>query len=471
MKKWLSLIMALAMLVCMTACDAKPDDNENGTTTTTSNQVVQQDTIQTFLNDPANNGFVGQYYDAPENIKLSAALYDGAGIGVFGTTNWTEQEKQDVLAAAGWDAFHNPPLKLIRSDVENLVKDKLGLSLSEIKTKLEDSWCYIEKYDAYYVMHGDSNSVAISVVETQYDNNGVYTVKYTAPDAVTPTTGIVKLLKTDNGFQFLSNQKVMSVSIQPHLETAYAPYELYYFDCGIVTVATSDGFVMLDTEGKQIGEDNYYVLYSFEEDGRAKAQLDQDGDWVWIDTTGAVVGEAEAPPVYSATVIYDVSETAGGELLFGVKDAATGDYITQPIFEWISGLHSPMNYATLAEGEHRKVMISPRGEVLVTLPDEAKDAYAMDTHIVCRYQDGSYRLLDVQGNVLNPTAFSSISKFSYGLAVVTVGNKMGLISADGTVVVEPSIEIDDPVNNPCPLICNEYIVCLQQEKVVFYKIV
>lgn len=219
MKKWLSLIMALAMLVCMTACDAKPDDNENGTTTTTSNQVVQQDTIQTFLNDPANNGFVGQYYDAPENIKLSAALYDGAGIGVFGTTNWTEQEKQDVLAAAGWDAFHNPPLKLIRSDVENLVKDKLGLSLSEIKTKLEDSWCYIEKYDAYYVMHGDSNSVAISVVETQYDNNGVYTVKYTAPDAVTPTTGIVKLLKTDNGFQFLSNQKVTSVSIQPHLET------------------------------------------------------------------------------------------------------------------------------------------------------------------------------------------------------------------------------------------------------------
>ena len=274
---------------------------------------------------------------------------------------------------------------------------------------------------------------------------------------------------TENGTTTTQNNK--TVSIQPHLETAYAPYELYYFDCGIVTVATSDGFVMLDTEGKQIGEDNYYVLYSFEEDGRAKAQLDQDGDWVWIDTTGAVVGEAEAPSVYSTTVIYDSSETTDGELLFGIKDAATGDRITQPIFEWISGLHSSMNYAALAEGEHRKVMISPRGEVLVTLPDEAKDAYDMDTHIVCRYQDGSYRLLDMQGNVLSQTAFSSISDFSDGLAVVTVGNKMGLISADGTVVVEPSIEVDDPVNNPCPLICNEYIVCLKQEKVVFYKIV
>ena len=471
MKKWLSLIMALAMLVCMTACDAKPDDNENGTTTTTSNQVVQQDTIQTFLNDPANNGFVGQYYDAPENIKLSAALYDGAGIGVFGTTNWTEQEKQDVLAAAGWDAFHNPPLKLIRSDVENLVKDKLGLSLSEIKTKLEDSWCYIEKYDAYYVMHGDSNSVAISVVETQYDNNGVYTVKYTAPDAVTPTTGIVKLLKTDNGFQFLSNQKVTSVSIQPHLETAYAPYELYYFDCGIVTVATSDGFVMLDTEGKQIGEDSYSMLYRFGEDGRAKALLEPDGDWVWIDTTGAVVGTAEAPSTNDTTEKYSSEETQDGEPLIGIKDIATGEPITQPIFEWISSVSEPMNYATLAEGEHRKVMISPRGEVLVTLPDEAKDAYAVDAHVVCQYQDGSYRLLDIQGNVLSQTAFSSISDFSDGLAVMTVGNKMGLISTDGTIVVEPQIDIDAPANKCSPLICGKYIVCLKQEKVMFYKIV
>ena len=274
---------------------------------------------------------------------------------------------------------------------------------------------------------------------------------------------------TENGTTTTQNNK--TVSIQPHLETAYAPYELYYFDCGIVTVGTSDGFVMLDTEGKQIGEDSYDMLYSFGEDGRARALLERDSDWVWIDTTGAVVGEAEAPPVYNATVRYDVSETAGGELLFGVKDAATGEPITQPIFEWISSVSEPMNYATLAEGEHRKVMISPRGEVVVTLPDEAKDAYAMDAHIVCQYQDGSYRLLDIQGNVLSQTAFSSISDFSDGLAVMTVGNKMGLISTDGTIVVEPQIDIDAPANKCSPLICGKYIVCLKQEKVTFYKIV
>lgn len=272
----------------------------------------------------------------------------------------------------------------------------------------------------------------------------------------------------ENGTTTTQNNK--TVSIQPHLETAYTPYELYYFDCGIVTVATSDGFVMLDTEGKQIGEDNYYVLYSFEEDGRAKAQLDRDSDWVWIDTTGAVVGPAEAPSANGSAEIYSSEETQDGKLLFGVKDTATGEPITQPVFEWINGLYAPMDYAMLAEGEHRQVMISPRGEVLVTLPDETRHAYATDTHIVCRYQDGTYRLLDSRGNLLNQTAFSSISDFSDGLAVVTIGNKMGLISADGTVVFEPQIDIDNPVNKCRPLICGEYIACLKQEKLIFYKI-
>ena len=275
---------------------------------------------------------------------------------------------------------------------------------------------------------------------------------------------------TENGTATTQNNK--TVSIQPHLETAYTPAELFYFDHNIVTVVTgSNRFVMFDTEGKQIGEDGYYVLYSFGEDGRAKALLEPDGDWVWIDTTGAVVGEAEAPSADGPTERYSSDETADGELLFGVKDTATGEPITQPIFEWISSVSEPMNYATLAEGEHRQVMISPRGEVVATLPDEAKDAYAMDAHIVCQYQDGSYRLLDIQGNVLCQTAFSSISNFSDGLAVMTVGNKMGLISTDGTIVVEPQIDIDAPANKCSPLICGKYIVCLKQEKVTFYKIV
>lgn len=261
-----------------------------------------------------------------------------------------------------------------------------------------------------------------------------------------------------------------AVTVALHLETEYMPDELYYFNHNIVTVTMRDDFVMIDTLGNRIGKESYYFLYAFGDDGRAEAQLDRDSDWVWIDTAGAVVGPAEAPSANGSAEIYSSEETQDGKLLFGVKDTATGEPITQPIFEWINGLYAPMDYAMLAEGEHRQVMISPRGEVLVTLPDETRHAYATDTHIVCRYQDGTYRLLDSRGNLLNQTAFSSISDFSDGLAVVTIGNKMGLISADGTVVFEPQIDIDNPVNKCRPLICGEYIACLKQEKLIFYKI-
>lgn len=278
----------------------------------------------------------------------------------------------------------------------------------------------------------------------------------------------------DNQTTTTTTQNGNTITIQAHLETDYTPIALYSFDYNVVTTATPNGFMLIDTEGKQIGENSYHMLYSFGEDGRAKAQLEPDSDWVWIDTTGVVVGKAEAPTVGNTTARYDSSETTGvkkdDEYLFGIKDVTTGDLITQPIFEWISDLSSPMNYAVLAESEHPQVMISPRGEVIVTLPDEATDAYAMDAHIVCKYQDGSYRLLDMQGTVLNQTAFKSISSFSDGVAVVTIGTKMGLIAADGKMVVEPQIEIDVPIDNNTPLICNEYIVCVQKEQLTFYKI-
>lgn len=216
MKKYLSLIMTLALLMCTTACGtpsahSQIENEANSTYATLSVSQEERNHIENFLNDPANNGFIQTDYDSPENISLDVVLYDGAGIGVFGTSDWTKQEKEDVLAATGWDAFHNPPLKIDRYAVEKLVEEKLGLSLTEIKTKPEDSFCYIEKYNAYYAMHADTNYQHISVLEVQ-QINGNYSVKYSVTEASSPKTGCVLLQKKDNGFHFLSNQKNSTVT-------------------------------------------------------------------------------------------------------------------------------------------------------------------------------------------------------------------------------------------------------------------
>lgn len=60
MKKWLSLVMVLVMLECVTACGANPDDTENGTTTTQNNKT--DDT--TMTDDEARNLCVAKMQQA-----------------------------------------------------------------------------------------------------------------------------------------------------------------------------------------------------------------------------------------------------------------------------------------------------------------------------------------------------------------------------------------------------------------------
>lgn len=204
MKRWICLVLTSILILCFTACDnvssAKTGEDSFPVTET------QKDALQTFLNDPTNNGFIGHDYISPEKISLYFVFYDGAGIGIVGTTDWSEQEKRDVLTAANWDSFHNPPLKLTRSAVDNLLREKIGLSQKEIEVDLNEYFCYVEAYDAYYAMHGDSNYSPVVVTAVTSDSNGTYVIEYKY-DSLSEYSGVVTLRKTDTGFQFVSNIK------------------------------------------------------------------------------------------------------------------------------------------------------------------------------------------------------------------------------------------------------------------------
>ncbi len=203
MKKWLCLVLVGLMLLCCTACDGEPARSGESTAPTPITDTQKED-IQTFLNDLANNGFVGHTYTSPEKISPQAVFYDGAGVGISGTTDWSEQEKQAVLAAAGWDAYHNPPLKLPRSEVERVLQENLGLSPEKLETDLTESFCYVEAYDAYYTMHGDTNYAAVSITAGWVTPDDVYVIEYTS-DCFSGSGAVVTLRKTDTGFQFVSN--------------------------------------------------------------------------------------------------------------------------------------------------------------------------------------------------------------------------------------------------------------------------
>lgn len=156
--------------------------------------------IEAFLNDKENNGFVAfNEYDCPEEVSLFDALYDGAGIGV-GSWDWTDEEVQNYMVTIGLEELYIPVLRFARADVEALLQKKLGISLADLTKDIEIR--YIEKYDAYYHAHSDTQYRPVEVLNGWLEG-GLYVVDYEIGHM--GDTGRVTMRATDDGYQFVSN--------------------------------------------------------------------------------------------------------------------------------------------------------------------------------------------------------------------------------------------------------------------------
>lgn len=159
--------------------------------------------IETHLNAEENNGFVSMNeYSCPEEVSLFDALYGGAGIGV-GSWEWTEEEVQDYMTAIGWEELYIPVLRFKREDVEALLQKKLGISLADLTRDID--MLYIEKYDAYYHAHSDTQYQPVEVLSGWLEGGegGLYIIDYKIGWGDGKGRVVLKLSK--DGYRFVSN--------------------------------------------------------------------------------------------------------------------------------------------------------------------------------------------------------------------------------------------------------------------------
>lgn len=166
--------------------------------------------IQEYLNKVENNGFVQCCYETPEQASLYAIFYDGAGVGEWGSAHWDDAEKAAVLAACGWDEFHVPVLKIKATDMERVLRVKLGVEYAQMKKTMEESgFNYVKAYDAYYDMHSDSNHLSVTVTAVTLNPEGFYVVEYNRPTFDSHEHLAVTLrAHKEAGYQFASNIQV-----------------------------------------------------------------------------------------------------------------------------------------------------------------------------------------------------------------------------------------------------------------------
>lgn len=202
MKRMISLILCFALLLCICSF--------SGCAEAGMLSAEELSEIENTLNSAEYNGFVGIYFESPEEVSYYWFFYDGAGIGTYGTESWSKEEEADVLAATGWDAYYNNPRKLPGAEVDQVLRERFGISRRRIEEKLRKEMHYIEKYDAYYLMHGDTGYEPVCVTSGERLRDGTYVVRY-AFDTNNPESGEVTLQSVKTGFRFVSNKRTESV--------------------------------------------------------------------------------------------------------------------------------------------------------------------------------------------------------------------------------------------------------------------
>lgn len=100
------------------------------------------------------NQFLSSLYDSPEKINLHELFFIGAGNG----EKASEDEITAVIEQNGWEFKpHTPCTKVSAAAMNDVLGQYMGLTLEETEKIGMDGYTYLEKYDAYYYFHGDSN--------------------------------------------------------------------------------------------------------------------------------------------------------------------------------------------------------------------------------------------------------------------------------------------------------------------------
>ena len=159
----------------------KSDDKESKTV---SKELLQK--TQDYFNKGENNGFLCSEYNNPKDISLIQLVYNGAGI----DEKMTEEEKADYK-----DEIYTDITKVPKKALEELIKNKLNIELTSINGYEEfEKNFYSEKYDCYYLQHGDTNYQQVEFLSGEKnDDDDTYTFIYNGYSHTTFTQQEFKL--------------------------------------------------------------------------------------------------------------------------------------------------------------------------------------------------------------------------------------------------------------------------------------
>lgn len=242
-----------------------------------------------------------------------------------------------------------------------------------------------------------------------------------------------------------------SYSIRVLNAPAMHVYQIFGLSDGWVniygTYNEKTGFFYVNEKGEILNDTVYKMAYPFE-NGSAYVTPDETL-WYSIGVNGAVIHEYDTNSYADKSSLgYDMVTSDGEERWFVTYN---GEAITDPIFEWISAVSfADDNYAVLAEGEHRNVLINGDGEVTVVLPDDCTFAQQGENSIIGYFKDADgntcFGLLGSDGSILSDYRYAALTHISNWLAVGILDDRLVLLDEFGVPLMTFDLPLTDDVD-------------------------
>ncbi|MCR4588028.1 MAG: hypothetical protein K5682_06430 [Lachnospiraceae bacterium] len=346
------LVMASLLTACAGKQEAPVQAETNPTVAaeTTAEDVIVTETAQEtveleeselsyfeeLVNDPAYNGFIKSSYKDPSNVKWEDVFYGGANLD--NQQAFSEEESRDVLEGMRMGEYYCDVSKITSAEIEEFVASSTGTSYADARRPI--TWLYLDKYDAYYNMHGDTNYCQYDV--TSGTRSGDTVILEISIDAEWGGYGnycndyeTVLKKQADDSYQFVSNRLKWEVDSVPE-QTFPITISEYTGETNFVTYPASEteGVVMRIIEDDEIMD--YLYCSGYDEDPLTSVEGVTFDDYDLDGNTDILVIASNSQG--SHVLVFDgySSEAAEYDQYFMQNDGISG-YVNENIKEYTLG--------------------------------------------------------------------------------------------------------------------------------------
>lgn len=207
--RWIALGLVLMVLVgaCLLQKAYATDSVQVSYPIALSEEEIQMFN-EGFFNvatDNMNNMLLTSAYAKPEEIDLFQTFYNG----MSGVTSDVTEDEIALLTTLDSQASYLDIMKITVAQMDAFLQEKLGVKLENTQKKGLENFYYLEQYDSFYLIAGDTNFDWCTITSGNWWPENTVLLEYEKESD--NSKWIVTLRKADSGFQFVSNVKCIKI--------------------------------------------------------------------------------------------------------------------------------------------------------------------------------------------------------------------------------------------------------------------